>query len=244
MPDALGWLVLGAAALVASTVGGVAGFGTGVIMVPIIAWTLGIKSAVPILTVAMLIGNGARAWFSRTEVQGHVVAAFLAGSLPMTVVGATLFSRAPGATISRVLGAFLLLAVPFRRWLLARGTSVKLRHFPIVGGAFGLLSALVGATGPIISPFFLGYGLRRGAYVATDALCTVGTFALRLVVFRRNELMGAQTVAVGLFLGVVMIVGAFAGRRLLDRMSERTFVRLIEVLLLLFGTQMLLFPSR
>jgi uncharacterized membrane protein YfcA len=121
---------------------------------------------------------------------------------------------------------------------------VKLRHFPIVGGAFGLLSALVGATGPIISPFFLGYGLRRGAYVATDALCTVGTFALRLVVFRRNELMGAQSVAIGLFLGVVMVVGAFAGRRLLDHMSERTFVRLIEVLLLLFGTQMLLFPSR
>ena len=57
MPDALGWLVLGAAALVASTVGGVAGFGTGVIMVPIIAWILGIKAAVPILTVAMLIGR-------------------------------------------------------------------------------------------------------------------------------------------------------------------------------------------
>jgi uncharacterized membrane protein YfcA len=51
-------------------------------------------------------------------------------------------------------------------------------------------------------------------------------------------------VAIGLFLGVVMVVGAFTGRRLLDHMSERTFVRLIEVLLLLFGTQMLLFPSR
>lgn len=102
----------------------------------------------------------------------------------------------------------------------------------------------MGATGPIISPFFLGYGLHRGAYVATDALCTVGTFALRLVVFRRNELMGAQTVAIGFFLGVVMIVGAFAGRRLLDRMSERTFVRVIEVLLLLFGAHMLFFPSR
>jgi uncharacterized membrane protein YfcA len=56
--------------------------------------------------------------------------------------------------------------------------------------------------------------------------------------------MGSQTVAIGLFLGVVMIAGALAGRRLLDRMSEKTFVRLIEVLLLLFGAQMLVFPSR
>jgi len=244
MPDALGWLVLGSAALIASTVGGVAGFGTGVVMVPIIAWLLGVKAAVPILTVAMLIGNAARAWFSRTEVRGRVVAAFLAGSLPMTVVGASLFSRAPGTAISRVLGAFLLLAVPFRRWLLARRASVRLHHFPFVGAAFGLLSALVGATGPIISPFFLGYGLRRGAYVATDALCTVGTFALRLLVFQHHALIGAQTVGVGLSLGVIMILGALAGRRLLDRMSEPVFVGLIEVLLLLFGAQMLLFPAR
>src|SRR4026207_1758379 len=142
MPDALGWLVLGAAALVASTVGGVAGFGTGVIMVPIIAGTLGIKAAVPILTVAMLIGNGARAWFSRTEVQGHVVAALLAGSPPTAVVGARRLPPAPRAPPAPARGAFLCRAGPVRRGLLGRGTSVKLRHFPIVGGAFGLLSAL------------------------------------------------------------------------------------------------------
>jgi uncharacterized membrane protein YfcA len=243
MPDALGWLALGGAALVASTVGGVAGFGTGVIMVPIIAWTLGIKAAVPILTVAMLLGNGARVWFSRTEVEGRVVAAFLAGAVPMTLVGATLFSRAPGATISRILGVFLLLAVPLRRWLTTRRVPVRLGHFPLVGGAFGFLSALVGATGPIISPFFLGYGLRRGAYIATDALCTVGTIA-RVWAFQRHELIGGPTVAIGVFLGAVMILGAWLGRRLLDRMSERAFVRLIEILLLVFGLQFLFFPSR
>lgn len=244
MPDALGWLVLGAAALIASTVGGVAGFGTGVIMVPVIAWTLGIKAAVPILTVAMLLGNGARVWFSRRDIQGRVVAAFLGGSVPMTIVGATLFSRAPGVTISRILGIFLLLAVPFRRWIAARGVSVRLGHFPLVGGAFGFLSALVGATGPIISPFFLGYGLRRGAYIATDALCTVGAYAARLVVFQRYGLLTRPTVAIGLFLGVVMILGAWLGRRLLDRLSEEGFVRLIEALLVAFGVLFLLFPSR
>jgi hypothetical protein len=244
MPDALGWIALGLAALVASTVGGVAGFGTGVIMVPIIAWTLGIKAAVPILTVAMLLGNSARFWWSRTEVDWRVVGAFLAGAVPLGIVGATLYSRAGGVAISRILGTFLLLAVPLRRWLTARGVRVRLRHFPFVGGAFGFFSALVGATGPIISPFFLGYGLRRGAYIATDALCTVGAYVARLWVFRRYELITGSTVSVGVLLGVVMVLGSWLGRRLLDRLSERTFVRLIEVMLLIFGLQFLLFPSR
>src|SRR4029453_4245824 len=108
MPDALGWLVLGAAALVASTVGGVAGFGTAVTMGPLLAWVPAIRAAVRILTVAMLIGNGARAWFSRTEVQGPVVAAFLAGSLPMTVVGGARLLRPPRRRRGRGRGGVLL----------------------------------------------------------------------------------------------------------------------------------------
>ena len=41
-----------------------------------------------------------------------------------------------------------------------------------------------------------------------------------------------------------MIAGAWIGRRLLDRMTERAFLRLIETLLVLCGLQMLLFPAR
>src|SRR6266436_911123 len=54
----------------------------------------------------------------------------------------------------------------------ARSTGIRQVYVPVApgraprGGRLRLLSALVGATGPIISPFFLGYGLRRGAYVA------------------------------------------------------------------------------
>ena len=65
MPDPTGWVTLALAAIVGSTIGGVAGFGTGVIMIPAIAWVVGVKSTVPVLTVCMLLGNSARVWFSR-----------------------------------------------------------------------------------------------------------------------------------------------------------------------------------
>ena len=41
-----------------------------------------------------------------------------------------------------------------------------------------------------------------------------------------------------------MIVGAWLGRRLLDRLSEEGFVRVIEALLVSFGVLFLLFPGR
>ncbi len=244
MPDALGWVALGLGAIVASVIGGVAGFGTGVIMIPLIAWTLGVKATVPVLTVAMFLGNGARVWFSRREIEGRVVAAFLVGAVPTSVAGAMLYSRIDSQSISRILGTFLLVAVPLRRLLTGRGVRVRLRHFPLIGTVFGFLSSLVGSVGPIMSPFFLGYGLRKGAYIATDALCTVGTYFTRGFVFRRYDLMTGSTVAVGLLLGIIMILGAWVGRRLLDRMSERAFLRLIEALLVVFGLQFLLWPTR
>ncbi|HEX9418674.1 MAG TPA: TSUP family transporter, partial [Methylomirabilota bacterium] len=93
MHDMAGWLILGAAAIVGSTIGGVAGFGTGVIMIPAIAWSVGVKATVPVLTVCMLVGNSARVWFSRHDIVWRVVAAFLVGAVPMTMLGATLYTR-------------------------------------------------------------------------------------------------------------------------------------------------------
>ena len=168
------------AAVVASSFGGVAGFGTGAMMIPVIAWTLGPKATVPVLTVGMFIGNGARVWFSRDEIDYRVVGAYLAGRHSHRHRWAPCSTRRSRAQwISRLLGGFLLVAVPGRRWLEAHGMRVRLVHFPLIGGVFGFLSSLVGAVGPILSPFFLGYGLVRGAYVSTDALCTVGTYFTR-----------------------------------------------------------------
>jgi uncharacterized membrane protein YfcA len=93
VPDALGWLVLGLAALVASTIGGVAGLGAGVVMLPAIAWVVGVKATVAVLTVAMFLGNLSRAWFSRGDIEGRVVGPFLARAVPTGIAGAMLYTR-------------------------------------------------------------------------------------------------------------------------------------------------------
>ncbi|HEY3190256.1 MAG TPA: hypothetical protein VGJ70_22390, partial [Solirubrobacteraceae bacterium] len=68
MPGPAGWLLLIATALVGSTVAGVAGFGAGVLLLPVAASVLGLRAAVPVLTVTMLIGNLSRIWWSRGEI--------------------------------------------------------------------------------------------------------------------------------------------------------------------------------
>ena len=103
-------------------------------------------------------------------------------------------------------------------------------------------AALVVTTGPVVTPFFLAYGLRRGAYIATESVCALGMNVTRGAVLARYALLTWDTIAVGCVLGGTMFAGAWIGRRLLERMSERAFLVVIEALLVVMGLHFLLVP--
>jgi len=170
MIEPLLWLPLLGATLVAGTIGGVVGFGSAVILLPICAYAFGAPQAVPILTIAALIGNLSRAAFSWRETDWPAVATYVGGAVPAAAVGAFIFVALDASLIHRLLGAFILLMIPARRWAAHRGMKVQRWHLFPLGAGMGLLSGVVGTVGPINAPFFLAYGLVKGAYLATEAL--------------------------------------------------------------------------
>ena len=94
----------------------------------------------------------------------------------------------------------------------------------------------------MVTPFFLAYGLRRGAFIATEAMCAGAMHVTRGLVFARYRMISGEILIIGLVLGATMFAGAWIGRRMLDRMSDRAFLAVIEVLLVGMGLQMLLVP--
>jgi uncharacterized membrane protein YfcA len=242
VPDLAGWAILVAGALLGSLVAGVAGFGAGMLLLPLIAWTLGLRATAPVLTVTMFLGNLSRIWWSRGDIDGPVARRFLLGAIPATALGAMFYAGTSTEWLSRIIGLFLIAAVPLRRMLAAHWIRVRLGHFPVVGGAIGLLSALVVITGPVLSPFFLAYGLRRTRYIATEAVCALAMHLTRAAAFSRYALITWDTVVVGATLGSIMFFGSWLARRALERMSERLFLALIEGLLVIMGLQFLLVP--
>ncbi|PYN87257.1 MAG: hypothetical protein DMD87_15345 [Candidatus Rokuibacteriota bacterium] len=119
---------------------------------------------------------------------------------------------------------------------------MRLRYFPVLGAVVGLVSGLVVTTGPLNTPFFLADGLRRSAYVGTEAVCAMVMHLSRGAALARYARLTWETFVVGAALGATMFAGSWAGRRLLDRMSDRVFLGIIEVLLVLLGLHSLLFP--
>src|SRR5262245_7658987 len=233
-------MVLLPVAFVASLLSGVAGFGAGVLLLPFIAWTVGIKATAPVLTVAMFIGNIGRIWWSRGEIDRAVVWRYLLGAVPGTALGALAYAGATSESLGRIIGLFLIAAVPLRRLLTTPRIRVRLGHFPFLGLVFGALSSVVVTTGPITTPFFLSYGLRRGAYVATEATASLAIHFTRGAAFMRFHVLTWEWTTLGLTLGVIMFGGTWVARRILDRMSDRVFLAAIETLLVVMGLHFLL----
>ncbi len=229
------WVVLLVVAFGAATLAAVSGFGGAALLLPVLALFFGLRDAVPILTVAQLIGNGSRVYFNRRQVNYPIIGWFSVGAIPMAVVGGALFAVAPLGTLTRLLGVFLIVIVVWRR-VYPRGLHrPPLKSFALIGGVSSLISALLGSVGPLVAPFFLASGLVKAAYIGTEALAAVVMHVTKLFVYGKLSLLSISTFAHGMALGPVMIGGSFVGQRIVHRLSERVFVAVVEAAILMAG---------
>jgi hypothetical protein len=220
---------------IAATLAAVTGFGGAAVLLPVLVWSFGVRDAVPILTVAQLIGNGSRVWFNRRELDWRIVGWFSLGGVPMAIVGGLLFARAPVSALTRVLGLFLIVVVVWRHTRPEQTWRPSLKAFAGIGAGASFLSALLGSVGPLMAPFFLAYGLVKAAYIGTEALSTVVMHITKLAVYGQTKILTLHASLVGLLLGPVMIIGSFAGKHILDRVPERIFIWIIELTLVVAG---------
>ena len=233
-------LLLGGGAFVGSTLAAVAGFGGAAILLPILVPIFGVRDAIPILTVAQLVGNLSRVWFNRRDLEWRVVVWFAAGGVPAALAGGFLFASAPLKFLTRLLGIFLIAVVVYRHSGKSSARRLPLRAFPLIGAVFSFLSALLGSVGPIMIPFFLAYGLVKGALIGTEALATVVMHVTKLVAYGSTSVLTTAGLQLGLAIGAIMILGSFVGKTLLDRLPERLFLFLVEATLIVAGVTFLI----
>lgn len=239
--DPLTAILVGGVAFVAAMLAAVTGFGGAAVLLPMLVAVFGVRDAIPILTVAQLVGNGSRVGFNRRMLDLQVVGWYSLGAVPFAIAGGYLFSKAPLSGLTRLLGLFLILVVIWRRLRPNALPRPPLRSFALIGAAASFLSALVGSVGPLMAPLFLAYGLVKGAYIGTEALATVVTHLTKLVVYRQAATLSASATLAGLALGPVMIAGSYAGKRMVDRLPQHVFVLLIEATMAAAGLLFLTF---
>jgi uncharacterized membrane protein YfcA len=212
----------------------VAGFGGGALLLPVFTGLFGLRVAVPVLTLTQIASNGGRVWFNRRNLEWRAVARFSGGAIPFAIVGGLLLAHAPLAPLKRILGIFLIVVVVWRH-LRPQPKPPSDNAFIAVGAASGLGSALLGSVGPLTAPFFLAKGYTRAVFIGTEAACALITHAAKIGTYGASNLLTVRVLLLGVAMTPATLAGAWAGKKVLNRLSDRVFVVLVESGLVIAG---------
>jgi uncharacterized protein len=229
------WALILSVGLLAGTVGGVVGFGASILLLPVLVWSFGAKEAVPLMALAALLANASRVAVWWREVDWKVNAVYCATAVPAAALGARLLVKLDVRMVEAGLGLFLLAAVPLRRWLIRRGFRMTLPGMAVVGAGIGFLTGMVASTGPINTPFFLGYGLTKGAFIASEALGSAAISLTKSVVFHSFGALPSRTILRGLLIGTSLMAGAWISKRIVQRMDASQYQWVLEIMMIAAG---------
>lgn len=235
----MGLLLILAIGLIAGVVSGIIGTGSSIMLVPVLAYVYGPKEAVPIMAVAAIMANVSRilAWWR--EVEWRAFAAYAVPGAPAAALGARTMLALPPRAVDAAMGVFLLSMIPVRHWMAANLVRLRLPHLTAAGAVIGFLTGIVAATGPADVPFFLGYGLTKGAFIGTEAAASLAVYATKAVTFSESGVLPLDVIARALCVGASLMVGAFVAKPFVLRLGPETFRYVMDGLLLVSGASLL-----
>jgi uncharacterized membrane protein YfcA len=90
---------------------------------------------------------------------------------------------------------------------------------------------VVGATGPLIAPFFLRDGWAKEDIIATKAACQVFVHIQKIVAFGLIGFSFSEELIYVLPLAIAVILGTWCGKKVLAHLSEVRFRLIYRVVL-------------
>jgi uncharacterized membrane protein YfcA len=225
--------------LIAGTLSGIVGFGSSIMLMPVLVIVFGPLQAVPIMAIAAIMANLSRILVWWRQVDWRACAAYSVTGAPAAALGARTLLVLPPRLVELALGGFFILMIPARRWLAAHDLRLRLPHLCVIGLVVGFLTGIVVSTGPITAPIFLAYGLVKGAFLATEAAGSLAVYVSKSITFRTLGALPQDIILKGLISGSSLMVGALIAKRFVMKIPPERFRLLMDALMLMSGLAML-----
>lgn len=232
-------LIVALAAAGASIIGGVAGYGGGLLLPLVLVPVIGPEATVPVLGVTAIFTNLGRVAAFRKDIDWPLVWRIALPAAPGVVLGATFNAWLSGPGVLILLGLTMLAMLPARRWLEEHGLSIPPRILPFAGFALGVLVGGTTGSGVIFIGMLSGLGLAGAALVATDAAGSVITGAVKSLTFGTLGALTPDLVVFAVIIGCVTFPAGFVARALLRIMPLKIHARIMDTVIVIGGLGLL-----
>lgn len=226
------WTIL-VASFLGSFITAAFGIGGGALLLAIMASVMPAAALIPVHGVVQVGSNAGRMALLWRSIFWPALPWFTAGSLIGAGLGGMVVVTLPPQWVQIGIGVFVIYTVLARapRWF---------SRWPVITGLISsFLTMFFGATGLFVASFTKSHKLARHAHVATHAALMTVQHGLKVMVFGLLGFAFGAWAPVIVALVVVGLIGTFAGKLVLNRLSDHRFGMALNVLLVLISLRLI-----
>lgn len=232
-------LAIAITALGAQTIGGLAGYGTGLLMPLVLVPVIGAEAIVPVISLSAIITNLTRVLVFRESVDIGKAALITSFALPTTLLGAYFYTLLSSRGASVVIGTMLIVIVPLRRYLAKHRFRLATSGGAAAGVVYGFLTGGTSGVGVILLSILMSMGLTGQQVIATDALTSTVLGLAKTGVFIAAGALPLKLWLVAILIGVMATPGTLTAKWLARRFSARVHDTMIEGAIIVGGLLLL-----
>ncbi len=210
--------------------------GAATLAVAIFAGVLPARHSTATLLVLLIVGDALALLLYRRHADWPTLLKLAPAVLAGLVLGAVFLSLADDTGVRKTIAIILLVLVGFTLWLRSRGDASALvggggRAVRAGYGTLGGFTTMVAnAGGPVMSMYFLAARFEVKAFLGTAAWFFAIVNIAKLPFAIGLGLLTPQSLLIDLVLVPAVLIGAFIGRLIADRIDQLVFERIVFVL--------------
>jgi uncharacterized membrane protein YfcA len=222
-------------AFLASIVGGIAGYGPGLLMPLVLVPIIGPEPVIPVMSLAGLFTNTSRVVAFWADFDWRRAALVATCAVPTCVLGAYSYTRLTGPSISLLIGSVLIFLIPARRLLSRAQGRLPTPAVAVAASGYGLLIGGTVGSGVILLSILMASGLQGLAVIATDAGISFALGLVKVAVFQNAGAMPVAVWIMALMIGLAATPGAFIAKRLARRLTLRAHTNILDGVVVVGG---------
>ncbi|HEY9052833.1 MAG TPA: sulfite exporter TauE/SafE family protein [Gammaproteobacteria bacterium] len=219
---------------------GIAGFGSGLIAIPLLALMFPLSLVVPVVGLLDFIAASSHGLKHRKSISWQTILPLLPFTFIGIVAALYMFKTVDADLLRKALGVFILLFAFYTLFVKTQGLQGS-RFWAIPAGLFGgFISALFGTGGPFYVLYMRVRQLDKQVFRATAAAIFLIDGSSRIVGYYASGFYSVNTlILVGVALPL-MVLGLYIGEHIHTSLSQQDFQRGISLILIVSGIALVL----
>lgn len=219
--------------LICEIIGTISGFGASVFLVPLAGMFFDFKTALVLTGIVFVFSSSSKLFLFRKHIDPSLILKIGIPSVVFTLLGAFLNNKIDLKIAELAMGIFLIaFAITF---FVKHDFKLKPNNLNAVSGgiASGFFTGFIGTGGAIRGAALSAFNLPKNIFVSTSAGIDLGGDLSRTIVYTANGYLDKKYLWYIPVMFLLAYAGSWLGKKLLDKVTETIFKKL--VLVLIFG---------